>query len=73
MLANLIDFQFIQFVLVALITIIVIFANKEALSRIQNILDILNNGAYKNCPFYKDRQIDGRRWYDKNTKGGENL
>lgn len=59
----------------ALILILVVAFNKEALRRVKNIIDILSNGAYSNCPFYQDAIAGGRRKLDKivtsNSKGGE--
>ena len=60
----------------ALILILLIAFNREALRRIKNIIDILSNGAYSNCPFYRDAMDGGRREYDKifgksQKKGGE--
>lgn len=75
----------LNFVLNALITIaLVAFANRD-LKGLRNILDILNNGGFRNCPFYVDQKERGRRWYDLNNleerlkqleskeKGGESV
>lgn len=75
--------SFFSFVLNAVIVIAVIALNRESLTRIRNIIDILTNGGYANCPFYRESMLKGgRRWYDKHIhasdteskqKGGENL
>ena len=49
----------------ALILILLIAFNTEALRRVKNIIDILSNGAYSNCPFYRETMKNGRRKLDK--------
>lgn len=63
-------------IVISAVTIIVLLAfSRESLRRIKNILTILTNGAYSDCPFYKDNVTRGRRSYDKslksNNKGGD--
>jgi len=63
-----------SFVLNAIIFVVVLLLNKEALLRLRNVLDILTNGAYRNCPYFdmhfqnvlKDRA-------ELKKKGGEDL
>lgn len=43
---------FLNFVLNSIIVIVFLLFSKTSLEKIRNILDILNNGGYKNCPFY---------------------
>ena len=62
----------------ALIVIVLLLFSRQSLQRLRNIVNILSNGAYHDCPFYKESMQDGRRWYDKNlsennNKGGESL
>ena len=73
---------FFNFALNALIVIVLLLFSRESLRKLRNIVNILSNGAYSDCPFYKDQVENGRRWYDKslgnnhslsenNDKGGE--
>ena len=65
------------------VTIIVLLAfSRRSLERIRKIIDLLNNGGFRDCPYYADQREEGRRWYDCNKmdewkeshmKGGENL
>lgn len=75
--------SFLSFVLNAIIVIVLVALSKESLTRIRNIIDILTNGGYANCPFYRESMLKGgRRWYDKDIhaskteskqKGGETV
>ena len=68
--------SFLNFVINAVIIVVLLLFSRENLARVRNILDILNNGSYHNCPFYRGaKPIEGgRRWYDNQVeKGGENL
>ena len=69
---------FFNFALNAVIILVLLLFSRESLRKLKNIVTILSNGAYSDCPFYKDQLENGRRWYDKslaenNDKGGENL
>ena len=68
---------FFNFALNSLIIIVLLLFSRESLRKLKNIVNILSNGAYSDCPFYKDQVENGRRWYDKslaenNNEGGEN-
>jgi hypothetical protein len=54
----------LTFALNALIFIVVLFANKEALSRLRKLLKILDNGSFHDCPYYKHKLGE----YEENTK-----
>lgn len=52
-------------VLNAVIFILLLASSKAELGRIRNIIDILTNGGYNNCPFYRDfTKKGGKRCYD---------
>jgi len=61
----------------ALILILLVAFNTEALRRVKNIIDILSNGAFTSCPFYRDLMTHDRRELEKiflsKKKGGEEL
>lgn len=63
------EIDVLQLAINSIILIVLIGVNREALHRIRNIIDILSNGAYKNCPFFRSEMKGGRRLYD--PKGGE--
>lgn len=69
--------NYFNFVLSAVIVVVLMLFSRENLKRVHNILDILQHGSYKNCPYYDARKVNGRRWYDKeldtNLKGGDSL
>ena len=75
--------EVLSFVLNAILVVVVGLMSRESIPRIRKILDILDNGGYKNCPHFIDQQKEGRRWYDENNllwgmgagemKGGEEL
>lgn len=62
--------ELLSFAINAVILIVLIGLSRESLGRIRNIIDILSNGAYKNCPFFTSQMKGGRRMYD--PEGGEN-
>ena len=74
---------FLNFVLNAFVVVLLLLFSKESLRRIRKILNILDNGGYRDCPHYADQRQQGRRWYDENhlhdvslnlnEKGGDNL
>lgn len=67
--------QLFSFILNAIIVVVLLLFSRENLTRVRNILKIIDNGAYHDCPLYKLAQKEGgRRWYDAHHKeGGEDL
>lgn len=45
--------EYFSFVLNAVIIITLMLFSRTNLSRVRRILDILSNGGYHDCPFYK--------------------
>ena len=73
---------FLNVVLNSLVVIVLLAFSRRSLERIRRILDLLNNGGFRDCPYYADQRDEGRRWYDSNKikeweeihkKGGEDL
>jgi hypothetical protein len=74
---------YFNFVISAVMFIVVLFANKVEIHRIRKILDILDNGGWRSCPYYHQAAMKGgRRKYDEacppasqnpenTTKGGD--
>jgi hypothetical protein len=75
----------LNFCLNAFVLIVLLLFSKQTLRKIKNVLSILDNGGYRECPHYADQRERGRRWYDENHlrdlslnlpckgEGGDNL
>ena len=73
----------ISMALNAIILIFLLSFSKESLRKIRHVLDILEHGSFKNCPYCIEKRKNGRRWYDNSSdeeilskihsKGGQKL
>ena len=64
---------YFNFVISAVIFVFVLFANKTEIGRLRKLLEILDNGGWRNCPYYKQSAVrGGRRRYDPPQPDSEN-
>lgn len=73
------DVSFINLAINAIILIVLIGLSEKALKRIRNIIDVLSNGSYHNCPFFEacekqpgdNKELTIR--FKSDVEGGEKL
>lgn len=64
---------YFNFVISAVIFIFVLFANKVEITRLRKLLEILDNGGWRNCPYYQQSAVrGGRRKFDPPASDSEN-
>lgn len=63
---------FLNFCLNALITIVLLAFSRRSLERIRKLMDLLSNGGFRDCPFYRTHDSH-REDLPSTMKGGEEV
>ena len=56
---------FLNFAINAIILIFVVFANKEALARLRRLINLFDNGGFRDCPYYELELRKARRKFTR--------